>query len=785
MTASKGKVLRPASLRTTKGQVASTGLGVAVGLSAMMLMPAHGLAQDAERLATVKVQDTAVESNPNAEAGVPYKARTSGDERHTRPLAETPQTITVLTKAAIEDSGLTDLSKILDAQPGVTVGTGENGNAFGDRYIIRGQDARSDTFVDGLRDPGMTIRESFAVEQIEITKGPNSTLAGRGSSGGAINAITKQATPFLNFANVKAAVGTDDHVRVTADVNHAFNDAFAIRANVLYGYEEVPDRAPADRERKGAALSAYFTPTDAFEATLDYYGLRAEDNPDVGSYLVNGKPASPIPPAYVQKEDFLKSDVDTFTGRLKYKFNDNVRLSSLTRYGSSDNAYYLSGGHAATTGANNPGGAYATTTLTDHQGWQDVRYFATQENLFVNTELFGKKNEFIFSAEYTDNKVTNGIYRGVRTGAFNCITGAGTVLNNYCLVGQDGKLVADGNNLLKRTITKSLWDQAWQIKTVSASVMDTVDLTDRLTVFAGLRYDKFDFDLNIQTTGTTPTVSTNTDSNGMWNGNLGVTFKLNDAAIVYASYASAADVNGGESDVGTNGGYGGFIPCNVNLVSQVKTCADPERSKSYELGLKLNLLEEKLLLTAAAFRVDKSDVMEGVDYGTAGGTFNTGANRVEGLEFGVTGAVTDKLTVQAGATFMDSEVTKTFANATAATRYGRALANFANTSVTAQGKYQFTDKFSLGGVVKYKSKRYGGQPDTAAPITATGAYSQVVPAYTTLDLFGAYRFTPKLEARVNVNNVTDKDYYLAVYRGGFFLYKGDARNVRFTLNYDF
>lgn len=774
MTASKGKVLRPASLRATKAQAASTGLGVAVGLSAMMLLPTHGLAQDAERLATVKVQDTAIDSNPNAEAGVPYKAKTSGDERHTRPLAETPQTITVVTKAAIDDSGYTDLSKILDAQPGVTVGTGENGNAFGDRYIIRGQDARSDTFVDGLRDPGMTIRESFAVEQIEITKGPNSSFAGRGSSGGAVNAITKQATPFLNFANVQAAVGTDDHVRVSADVNKAFGDTFAIRANGLYAYEEVPDRGPADRERKGAAVSAFFTPTDAFEATLDYYGLRAEDNPDVGSYLVAGKPASPIPPAYVQKEDFLKSDVDTFTARLKYRFNDNVRLTSLTRYGASDNGYYISGGHAGTTGTNNPGGVYSTTTLTDHQGWQDVRYFATQENLFVNTELFGKKNEFIFSAEYTDNKVKNGIYRGTRTGAFNCITGAGTVLNNYCLTGKDGKLVAGGNNLLKRTIVRGPMDQDWQVKTVSASVMDTVDITDRLTVFAGLRYDKFDFDLGIQNTNTLVTTPYSY-SDHLWNGHLGATFKLNDAAIVYATYASAADINGGESDVGTNSGYGGAIILNGSIAA-----AKPERSDSYELGLKLNLLQEKLLVTASAFRVDKSDVMEGEGYGTVG-TFNSGANRVEGLEFGVTGAVTDKLTVQVGATFMDSEVTKS----ATATNFGRALANFANTSGVAQAKYQFTDRFSLGGVVKYEGKRYGGQPDTAAPVNAAGAYSQVTPAYTVVDLFGAYRFNPKLEARVNVTNVGDKDYYLAVYRGGFFLYQGDARAVRFTLNYDF
>ena len=778
MTASKGKVLRPASLRTTTAQAATTSLGAAVGLSALMLMPAHALAQDAERLATVKVQDTAIESNPNAEPGVPYKAKTSGDERHTRPLAETPQTITVVTKAAIDDSGYTDLSKILDAQPGVTVGTGENGNAFGDRYIIRGQDIRSDTFVDGLRDPGMTIRESFAIEQVEITKGPNSSFAGRGSSGGAVNAITKQATPFLNFANVQAAVGTDDHVRLSADVNKAFSDTFAVRANLLYGYEEVPDRGPADRERKGAAISAYFTPTDAFEATLDYYGLRAKDNPDVGGYLTSGKPAKNVV-TYAQEEDFLESKVDTFTARLKYKFNDNVRLTSLTRYGASDNGYVITGGRGGTTGANNPGGVYPTLTTSNHQGWQEVRYFASQANLFVNTELFGKKNEFIFSAEYTDNKVKNGIYRLTSTGAFNCITGAGTVLNNFCLVGSDGKLVANGNNLLKRTIVTGPWDQNWQVKTLSASVMDTVDLTDRLTVFAGLRYDKYDFDLGIQNT-TTLVVTPHTDTGSLWNGHVGATFKLNDSAMVYATYASAADINGGESDVGTSSGYGGFIPCNIDPTTGAKTCADPERSNSIELGMKLNLMQEKLLVTASAFRVTKSDVMEGADY-TQEGTFNTGQNRVEGIELSVTGAVTDKLSLQAGATFMDSEVTES----ATATNFGRALANFANTSGIAQAKYHFTDKFSLGGLVKYESKRYGGQPDTAAPVNAAGAYSQVVPAYTTLDLFGAYRFNPKLEARLNVSNVTDKDYYLAVYRAGFFLYKGDARAVRLTVNYDF
>src|SRR5690606_32320141 len=150
---------------------------------------------------------------------------------------------------------------VLAAQPGITLGTGENGNAFGDRYVIRGHEARSDVFVDGLRDPGMTTRESFAVEQIEITKGPSSTFAGRGSTGGAVNSITKQASTEYNFNKVQVGVGTDEYRRITLDSNLRVNDDIAVRANVLHAYEEVPDRGPADRERNGIALSGAFQVT--------------------------------------------------------------------------------------------------------------------------------------------------------------------------------------------------------------------------------------------------------------------------------------------------------------------------------------------------------------------------------------------------------------------------------------------------------------------------------------------------------------------------------------------
>ena len=175
--------------------------------------------------------------------------------------------------------------EILASQAGITLGTGEIGNAFGDRYIIRGHEARSDVFVDGVRDPGMTTRESFATEQIEITKGPSSTFAGRGSSGGAVNGISKQASLNYNFAIAEGGIGSDEYHRVTLDVNQPLSDTIAVRANLLHADEQVPNREPAAKRRVGGLVSGLWEATDQLGFVVDYYRLEADDVPDLGSYF--------------------------------------------------------------------------------------------------------------------------------------------------------------------------------------------------------------------------------------------------------------------------------------------------------------------------------------------------------------------------------------------------------------------------------------------------------------------------------------------------------------------
>jgi catecholate siderophore receptor len=751
---------------------------LALSLSSALFLPitAHAAGEVID-LDKLEIEERSIDTNPYAEPGAPYKAKRSADERQKRPLAETAQNISVLTKTQIEDSGYTDLREILDAQPGITLGTGENGNAFGDRYIIRGQEARSDVFVDGIRDPGMTIRESFATEQVEISKGPNSSFAGRGTAGGAVNSVTKQASTEYDFTKLSTALGTDKHVRLTLDTNQALSDTLAVRANLLYAYEEVPDRAPTDRDRKGIALSTNWTPSDKLDLTVDYYGMKAEDNPDLGGYLTgtapNRRPARNVP-VYAQEEDFLSSDVDIVTARLKYQIDPAKRLTNVTRVGQADNGYVVTGARGGSTNANNPGGVFNTTTLSTHNGWQEVEYVANQTNLHLDALIGGKKHEFIFGLELTDHKVLNGVYSIANSGQ-NCSTGNSATLNGWCVTDANGHVVNGVHSLMNRQIAKNTWDQDWKARSTSLSAMDTVDLTEKWTVFGGMRYDHNRMDLKTQNATTGVQTGDYEFSDGMWNGHLGATFKFRPDANVYASFSTASDVNGGESDVGTSAGYGGMVTYNGEAAG-----AKPEKTRNLELGTKWNLMGGKLLATAALFNITKSDVMEGANYDAAG-TFNTGKNRVRGIEVGVSGNLTEKLSAQAGAAFMKAKVLE---SATAA-NVGKTLSNFADNTAFVQLKYQATPKFGFGGALKYEGKKYAGQPDTAAAFGADGQYSQPIPAYSVIDLFANYRFNKDLDMRLNIGNVTDKDYYLAGYRSGSFLYMGDARNARVTLNYDF
>jgi catecholate siderophore receptor len=772
----KKMVHKPLSLRRTALSSAGT-LGITLPT---LLLSGYAFAQAEEPivLETLQIEERTLDTNPYAEPGAPYKAKLSGDKRHTRPVADTPQIISVLTQTEIKDSGRTDLKDIVAAQPGITLGTGENGNAFGDRYIIRGHEARSDVFVDGLRDPGMTTRESFATEQIEITKGPSSTFAGRGSTGGAINSITKQASSEYNFNKVEAGVGSSDFGRVTLDSNTALTDDLAVRVNGVYSTEDVPSRDPADRERTGVALSTVYDATDKLRILGDYYYLDARDKPDLGTYIVpdGGGPVSDIP-VYLQSEDFLKSKTNTYTLRAEYEVSNKLRLDNSMRYGETNNGYVTTGARGTTLADSDPvAPGSANVSLSTHQGWQDVDYFVDRFNVYLDQDIAGFQNEFVFSLEYSDLKVKNGIYDVNNTGTTNCITsGRRGDSPGYCIYDASGNEVGNLQYLMGRDIIKGTWDSHFKIETTSLSIMDTVDITDDWTVFSGVRYDDFDYKHDVVSDGETTRYSY---SDGLWNGHIGAVYNITPEGNVYFTYSTSSNINGGESDLGGNCGYGGICGDATQI-----TNSKPENTENLELGTKWNLFNEKLLATAAVFQITKDDVMENVgdDYESLG-TLNTGKNRVTGVEFSLTGNITEELSAMAGASFMHSNIMNSYDEPSE----GNRLSNFADDSVYLQLRYQATSKFAFGGTATYSSEMYAGQPDGAAGFDPdTGEYSYEIPAYTVYDLFANYTFTEKLNARLNVGNIMDNNYYLAAYRSGAFTYIGDARNVQLHLTYEF
>jgi catecholate siderophore receptor len=707
-----------------------------------------------------------------------YKVDHSGDIRRQAELFDIPQTITVLTKDQIDESGRSDLKEILSSQAGVTLGTGENGNAFGDRYIIRGHEARSDVFVDGLRDPGMSTRESFSAEQIEITKGPSSTFAGRGSSGGAVNSITKKASTAYDFGRVDASIGSDEYHRIALDYNKPLTENFAARINLLSASEDAPNREAIERSRDGVLLSGIYDNANDLRVFSDFYYLESHDTPDLGSYFdsTTRKPVEDIP-VYAQDEDFLDSQIMAFTVRTEYDISDSFTFYNATRYGETENGYISTGARGNVRAEEDILAPNVVSIgLSTHQGWQEIEYFATQFNFLWEVTSGEIEHGLVFGLEFTDEQVSNGTFDITNNNATNCTTsGRRGVSEGYCLLDENTNVYANPTQIIGRTFAQGNSDSLFDAFTVSAYVMDTAKINGDWQVFFGLRLDSIDYSNDVVSRGTPLDYAYKDD---FYNGHLGLVYSVAEHGNIYATYATATNINGGESDVGASCGYGGL--CGDPDQASV---ADPELVENIELGTKWEFLDERLFLAATWFQMTKSDVMESVgdDYSTLG-TLNTGKNRVDGIEFALNGNLTETLSVQVSAAKMQSEVLKSYTSES----IGRVLSNFAQDSFYMQLRYQPTEKFAFGGDFTYKSEMFGGQPDSAAGYDSDlNEYSIVVPSYSVINLFANYNATEDMTLRLNIGNIADKEYWTAAYRSGAFMYLGDARTVRATLTYEF
>ncbi|WP_092230379.1 TonB-dependent receptor [Bradyrhizobium sp. Gha] len=747
-------------------------------------------AQQRQQAAVAPVVDTAApaaDRNPFADQAAPYKVdHVQAGGKFPEKLVDTPKSITVLSKEVLADKNATNLKQAILSTAGVTLGTGEGGNAFGDRFFIRGFDARNDIFIDGVRDPGVSVRENFFTEQVEILRGPGSTFSGRGVAGGAINIVTKQANTEKSFYNMDTSFGTDKTKRVTLDVNQVINPAFAVRAGGLLQDAGVAGRDFVTDDRSGAFVATIWKPVDAVKVTTDYIHTYQHGIPDFGvPYYRPGSPApgnvysstagGPFPDfgsnrnnfyGFVNRDFFkVKQDIGTVGAEVYVTpdlvFTDKIRASrSVNDYvGTLAESPIATSPLSASTVTLNPQSRYQVTSVLANQSEATYKF---DTGGFRHTALGGveisRETSFIDKYAGLDSEVTSGpsFTSGGSTSGVSVFAPQYTFLDTFT----PPRMLRAPTNL--------------SIDTKSAYAMDSANYRDFVILNGGVRYDDYTINSNgYGTIGGKQTFGTQSAEFGLPNFNLGITLKPLPNGSVYAAYATSSNPVGAEFD-GTSTAYGGLSPVLNGSSNQI---FGPEKNTAIELGTKWELFDRHLLLTAALFQTEKENARESqnVTAATASATCpypaaTTGAvscitagaaYRIRGIDLGVGGKITDKWSVFGGLVLMQSEVTKSLAPSPQPLLYptnvGRPLANIAHQSFSLLTKYQLTDVWELGGQAVYRSQIYGGTLLAANQGTS-------IPGYWRFDAFAEAKINKNWQVKLFVNNIFDKRYYDALYQ---------------------
>ncbi|HKE48077.1 MAG TPA: TonB-dependent siderophore receptor [Rhodanobacteraceae bacterium] len=699
--------------------------------------------------------------------------------KFTAPLLDTPRSVTVVPQQVIQDTGSTTLVDALRTVPGITFGAGEGGNPVGDRPFIRGYDAGADIYVDGIRDVGSQTREAFDIEQIDVTKGPSSAYTGRGAIGGSINIVTK-APKADDFVAGSVGLGTDQYQRATLDANKALSDDVAFRVNLMEHSADVPGRDGPDVSRWGIAPSVTFGMNSPTRATLSYYHLSTDDTPDSGIPYNNPfaatNPNAPLngdgSPVDVDREnfygllgrDFRKTKADIGTALIAHDFGNGWTLRNTTRYGRTANDYIWT----------NPDDSVGNF-LTNGYVYRSPKSRVTSTKTAANqTDLTG---------EFETGSVRHTIATGIE------FDHERTEVDQYIVTNPDGITTRDCSNPLLvedflctplndpnphdpwlGTIVRRNNPNVYDTDTRSAYAFDTMTLSEQWLLNAGLRFDSYSTKADLIATSTVPAAKVGNDDD-LWNYQVGLVYKPSQDGSVYASYGTSSSPSGAANGEGAAGD-------NVNITTSIADL-DPIKSRNLELGTKWDVLGGHLSLTAAIFRSEVTNARVPSENGT---TQLAGDKRVDGIEIGITGEITEQWRVFGGYTHLDSELTDAgFVNVGTATNpvwvpspdKGNRFPNTPDDSASLWTTYQLLPKLTIGAGAFYTSKVYGNTANT-----------KWVPAYTRFDAMAAYKVNDHFSLQLNVQNLTDKLYFDKAYQTHY-VSVAPGRSAVLTANFTF
>ena len=612
------------------------------------------------------------------------------------PLIDVPQTVTVLSREQLDDQGVESLNDALRYVPGVVLGQGEGHR---DQITLRGQSTTADFFLDGLRDDAQYYRSLYNIDRVEVLKGANALIFGRGGGGGVINRVSK--APEFNKTRTDLAGGFDSFGgwSLAADLDQPLSENFAARLNATY----------EDFANHRDLYHGHFTgiaPTFGWqlgEATRLVLGYEYADDQRVTD---RGVPSFADSPLLGYDDTFFGSPAANHSAvtahivraRLDHDFSDGLSGNLSGQYAHYDKYY-------GNVYARSP----ATATTVELEGYNSdtIREnWIVQGNLVWKGETAGLGHQLLLGFEASDQL----------TDAKRSEAAFGAAATSRITVPLAQRLT-----LPTVTFGASSRSSLSKVRALSAYVQDQIDLGELVKVVLGLRYDDF----RITSTNRVNSFRA-TRSDGKWSPRAGLMIKPRENVSLYASYTKSFLPQSGDQ---------------FTVLDATTASLAPEEFRNLEAGVKWDLTE-RLTFTAAAFQIDRTNTR--ANDPITGIVVQTGKSRTKGFELAAVGQIAKGLQVTLGYTLQDGEIVST----TAAAPAGQALAQLPRHQFSAWGRYDFTDQLGVAVGAVRQSQQF-----------ATISNAVRLPGFTRIDAALFYKVSAALELQVNVENLTDADYF--------------------------
>lgn len=649
--------------------------------------------------------------------GLPARYGTTTTRTATRthtPLRDVPQAVSVVSDELIRDQAMTGMADVVRYVPGVGMAQGEGHR---DAPIFRGNVSTSDFFVDGVRDDLQYLRDLYNVDRVEVLKGPNSMIFGRGGAGGVINRVTRQAN-WNTHRMLDVQVGDYNRSRANIDIGQPVNDAATFRVAAMYEDSE-SFRDEFELERYGINPTVSLRLGENTLATFGYEYFRDERTTDRGVPSFQGEPLSTSRRAFFGDAD--KSDgfvrVESYNAVINHAFGNGITLRNSTRVGNYDKLY-----QNVYPGAVNAAGthvallAYNSATERRNLFNQTDLSFDFDTGRLQHTLLTG----FEFGRQETENLRINGVFPGVTSSPCVAATAPPRVRT-------DAGCVAIGNANTTASVLFPLTfpgpDNSGVAKVAALYVQDQIRLGEHWQAILGARLDRFEVDFQPRTGRALES------KDDLFSPRVGLVYKPIEPVSVYASYSQAYVPRAGEQ---------------LNSLSLTTENLEPEKFINHELGAKWDILPT-LSASAAVYRLDRTNVAVLV---TPTVSQLVKAQRSEGFELELSGDITQAWSVAGGYAYQDARITRAVPGMPAGTR----LAQVPRHSASLWNRYDFTPAWGVGLGVIYRGE-----------VFATTSNTVQLPSFTRVDAAIFHRISPQLQLQVNVENLFDKTYYASAH----------------------